>query len=78
MRGPARNLLESYLTDRKGLVCCESFSSSLNDVKIGIPQGSVLRPIIYLNDLVKCSNFDTTFYANDSVLTLSYSSTNLV
>ena len=59
-------------------MCCEGFTSPLSDVKIGVPQGSVLGPIlflIYINDLANCSNFDTTLYADDCVLTISHKNT---
>ena len=72
IRGVSKNLIKSYLTNRKQYVCCEGFTSPLSDVKIGVPQGSVLGPIlflIYINDLANCSNFDTTLYADDCVLT---------
>ena len=44
-----------------------------------MPQGSVLSPIlflIYINDLYYCSDFKTTLYADDSVLTLSHKNVN--
>ena len=59
-------------------MCCEGFTSPLSDVKIGVPQGSVLGPmlfLIYINDLANCSNFDTTLYADDCVLTISHKNT---
>ena len=78
IRGVSKNLIKSYLTNCKQYVCCEGFTSPLSDVKIGIPQGSVLGPIlflIYINDLANCSNFDTTLYADDCVLTISHKNT---
>ena len=59
-------------------MCCEGFTSPLCDVKIGVPQGSVLGPmlfLIYINDLANCLNFDTTLYADDCVLTISHKNT---
>ena len=78
IRGVSKNLIKSYLANRKQYVCCEGFTSPLSDVKIGIPQGSVLGPIlflIYINDLANCSNLDTTLYADDCVLTISHKNT---
>ena len=79
VRGVANNLLGSYLSNRKQFVHGDGFSSSLLDIDIGVPQGSVLGPIlflIYINDLCYCSDFKTTLYADDSVLTLSHKNVN--
>ena len=44
------------------------------EINTGMPQDSVLGPfffLVYVNDLARCSNFNTLLYADDSVLTLS-------
>lgn len=42
------NILTNYLTDRKYFVKYETAASNLFDIKSGVPQGSVLGPILYL------------------------------
>ena len=59
--------------------CKNGYLSSLLHINIRVPQGSVLGPILFLiniNHLSNCSNFTTTLYANDSVLTLSHKNVN--
>lgn len=56
VRGEALRLLFSFVTDRSQFVNINGVSSMNESVQIGVPQGSVLGPIlflIYINDIFK-------------------------
>ena len=69
----------SYLTNRTQAVCVEDELSSPTPVLSGVPQGSVLDPVLftlYINDLPSCIQFSNiTMYADDTVIYLSSTST---
>ena len=67
------NFLKSYLADRK--ICTgtklDGKVSSTCSVQYGVPQGSILGPLLfllYVNDLPYASNFETTPFADDTNL----------
>ena len=75
IRAVAYDLISSYLNNRRQLVAVNNYESDEKIIETGVPQGSVLGPLfflIYINDLTRCSNFDVTLYADDSVLTLAH------
>ena len=65
-------LLKSYLSNRKQYVQIDGLISSMQYIKTGIPQGSIVGLLlfsIYINDIVKCTEkFNCILYADDTTL----------
>ena len=70
VRGLPLKWLASYLRDRRQRVTLNGYSSSERLINVGIPQGSILGPLlflIYINDLPNASPiFLSVLYANDT------------
>uniref|UniRef100_A0AAX7U0Q4 Reverse transcriptase domain-containing protein n=1 Tax=Astatotilapia calliptera TaxID=8154 RepID=A0AAX7U0Q4_ASTCA len=62
----------NYLSDRTQCIKCENLCSELLNIHTGVPQGSILGPllfIMYINDLGQnVSNASMHFYADDTVI----------
>ena len=66
------NWFESYLTGRRQSVFCPNVLSCKRKIQIGIPQGSVLGPVLfvlYVNDINRhVSLAACSLYADDTLL----------
>ena len=70
IRGSMLKWFQSYLSDRKQYVSFNGQSSDMLDIKCGVPQGSVLGPLLfllYINDLPNISKIlDFYLFADDT------------
>ena len=70
VRGVLLNWFESYLNGRQQFVSVNGVSSDLKDITCGVPQGSVLGPLLfllYINDLPNVSEkLKFFFFADDT------------
>ena len=75
IRGKCNNWFRSYLTGRRQYVSLNGKTSDLKEIFHGVPQGSVLGPllfIIYINDLPNSLIFGTaTLFADDTCILFS-------
>ena len=72
LQSKALQLLKSYLSDRSQYVQIDNVKSNLHSVSCGIPQGSVMGPIlfnIFINDIINATTkFTLIMYADDTTL----------
>ena len=75
VRGQALDWFSSYLSNRKQYVSYMGSNSTVQNISCGVPQGSVLGPllfIIYTNDLPNCLNqTKSILFADDTTIYLS-------
>ena len=69
IRGIALQWFRSYLTNRKQYVVYNNINSNLRDITCGVPQGSILGPLLfllYINDITNASTkLFPILYADD-------------
>ena len=73
VNGQTHDLLRSYLTDRDQQTCILGETSDIKRVMYGVPQGSVLGPLLfllYINDIINCledpNDAELVLYADDT------------
>ena len=74
IRGLANNLFKNYLDQRLQVTVVNGVRSTIKKVTCGVPQGSILGPLLfllYVNDLPNVSLFDVRLFADDACLLLS-------
>ena len=72
---------ESYLSNRSFIVNVENNSSDPGDLKCGVPQGSILGPLLfllYINDMPQAIECDLLLYADDSVLLFTHKNVDVI
>ena len=66
----------SYLQNRTQCVSIGNVTSDVDIVKCGVPQGSILGPLVFfinINDIIKCSDLlNFLLFADDTCLSFSF------
>lgn len=76
--GTALRWFQSYLSDRTQSVNIKTAKSTVRDLTVGVPQGSVLGPVLYLlytsplAQVIRSYDLDYHLYADDTQLYFSF------
>ena len=74
VRGIANSWFRSYLTGRKQFLNLYDVKSTMEDMQCGVPQGSILGPIlflIYVNDIRNATTLNVFSFADDTTIITS-------
>ena len=71
VRSKLHSWIADFLRDRQQSVVMEGSKSSSSEVTSGVPQGTVLGPLlflVYINDMPTCVSLTTRLFADDCLL----------
>ena len=71
LTGNTKNWIKSFLSNRKQRVSVNGALSDITDVTSGVPQGSVLEPVLfllYINDIDANIKSSICLFADDSII----------
>ena len=73
--GNSNKWFASYLNNRKQFALINGFNSNIADVKCGVPEGSLLGPLlflIYINDLHMSIKYSEVYHFVDDTNLLNF------